>query len=51
MRAGVGWGPGIVGELRLEMRERSSETYSIEAGKPTITRDIMRRTGSRSPRS
>ncbi|SDB73835.1 PAS domain S-box-containing protein [Belnapia rosea] len=40
LRAGVGWDPGIVGKLRLEMRERSSETYSIKAGKPTITRDI-----------
>ncbi|SDB74818.1 PAS domain S-box protein [Belnapia rosea] len=40
VRAGVGWDPGIVGKLRLEMRERSSETFSIEAGRPVITRDI-----------
>jgi two-component sensor histidine kinase len=40
VRAGVGWRPGIVGETRLPMGERSSEAYSIEAGRPVITRDI-----------
>ena len=40
LRAGVGWPSGVVGRLRLEMRDHSSETYSIKAGKPTITRDI-----------
>ncbi|TDH58081.1 GAF domain-containing protein [Dankookia rubra] len=40
VRAGVGWARSIVGELRVEMGERSSETYSIEAGKPVVTRDI-----------
>jgi PAS domain S-box-containing protein len=40
VRAGIGWDPGIIGKLRLEMSERSSETYSIKVGKPVITRDI-----------
>lgn len=40
VRAGVGWRPNIVGKLRLPMSERSSETYSIEAGQPVLTRDI-----------
>ena len=40
MRAGVGWKPGLVGKMRLPMQERSSETYSITAGKPVITQDI-----------
>jgi two-component sensor histidine kinase len=40
MRAGIGWKPGFVGKMRLPMRERSSETYSIKAGKPVITQDI-----------
>ncbi|MFL5252188.1 MAG: GAF domain-containing protein [Rhodopila sp.] len=40
VRAGVGWKPDIVGQLRLSMSERSSETFSIEAGKPVITQDI-----------
>ena len=40
VRAGVGWRPGVVGETRLPMHERSSEAYSIEAARPVITRDI-----------
>lgn len=40
VRAGVGWRPGIVGERRLPMSERSSETYSINAGRPVISQDI-----------
>jgi GAF domain-containing protein len=40
MRAGVGWKPGLVGNIRLPMNEHSSETYSIKAGKPVITQDI-----------
>jgi PAS domain S-box-containing protein len=40
VRAGVGWPSGVVGHLRLEMRDRSSETYSIRVGKPVITHDI-----------
>ncbi|HEV7265610.1 MAG TPA: PAS domain S-box protein [Falsiroseomonas sp.] len=40
VRAGVGWKPEVVGSLRLSMREHSSESFSIEAGKPVITRDI-----------
>ena len=40
VRAGVGWKPDIVGRLRLPMREHSSETFSIKAGKPVITQDI-----------
>ncbi|HVG47619.1 MAG TPA: hypothetical protein VM899_05730, partial [Rubellimicrobium sp.] len=29
VRAGVGWAPGVVGHMRLPMRERSSETFAI----------------------
>jgi two-component sensor histidine kinase len=42
MRAGIGWKPGLVGKLRLPMNERSSETYSIKAGKPVVTQDISK---------
>ena len=42
VRAGVGWDPDVVGRVRLEMAERSSESFSIEAGKPVITRDIRK---------
>jgi hypothetical protein len=40
VKAGVGWRPGIVGEKRLPMGERSSETYSIQVAQPVITQDI-----------
>jgi PAS domain S-box-containing protein len=40
VRAGVGWKPDVVGRLRLEMREHSSETFSIKLGKPVVTQDI-----------
>jgi PAS domain S-box-containing protein len=42
VRAGVGWEPGIVGRLRLPMREPSSETFAIKEGKPIITQDIRK---------
>ncbi|MBQ0819499.1 PAS domain S-box protein [Microvirga sp. HBU67558] len=40
VRAGVGWARDIVGQVRLPMNERSSETYSIRKRKPVITQDI-----------
>ncbi len=40
VRAGVGWRPGIVGRMRIRMGERSSETYSIDQGRPVISPDI-----------
>ena len=42
LRAGVGWPAGLVGKLCLEMRDHTSETYSIKAGKPIITQDISK---------
>jgi len=42
VRAGVGWDPGIVGRLRLPVREPSSETFAIKEGVPTITQDIRK---------
>jgi two-component sensor histidine kinase len=42
VRAGVGWGPGIVGRQRIPMGVRSSEAYAIEVAKPVITKDIRR---------
>ncbi len=44
MKAGVGWKSGVVGNVRLPMGERSSESYSIEAGKPVITRNVAEET-------
>ncbi len=42
VRAGVGWAADIVGRVRLEMGERSSETFSIRTAASVITRDIAR---------
>jgi len=42
VRAGVGWQPGVVGVVHLPMCERSSETYSIEAGVPVFTPNISK---------
>jgi PAS domain S-box-containing protein len=42
VRAGVGWDPGIVGNLRIPREENSSETFAIAAGEPVITQDISK---------
>jgi two-component sensor histidine kinase len=42
VRAGVGWKPGIVGEMQLPMSERTSESHAIRAGRPVITNDISK---------
>jgi PAS domain S-box-containing protein len=44
VRAGVGWPPDIVGHVRLPLGERSSETYSINEGRPVISQDIGKET-------
>ena len=40
VRAGVGWQPGVVGQARISLGERSSEAYSIKVSRPVITPDI-----------
>ena len=42
VRAGVGWDEGVVGKLRLPMRERSSETFAIRERRPVISQDISK---------
>ena len=42
VRAGVGWASDVVGKVRIPMGERSSESYSIKAGKPVISQDITK---------
>jgi PAS domain S-box-containing protein len=44
VRAGVGWKPGIVGHMRLSLRERSSEAYAIRKCEPVVTPDIATET-------
>lgn len=38
--AGVGWRPGIVGDMRLPLGEHSSETFAIRQGRPVVTQDV-----------
>jgi hypothetical protein len=40
IRAGIGWGPDIVGQFRLDLSQRSSEAYAIHKVEPVITNDI-----------
>jgi GAF domain-containing protein len=40
VRAGYGWKPGVVGKVRVDLGERSSEAYAIEEAKPVITNDL-----------
>jgi PAS domain S-box-containing protein len=40
VRAGVGWAPDVVGTVRLQMSDRSSETYAIEAAAPVVMQNI-----------
>jgi two-component sensor histidine kinase len=42
MKAGIGWAPGLVGQKRLSMDERSSEAFAIEQGAPVVTQDISK---------
>lgn len=42
VKAGIGWPPGIVGQKRLSMNERSSEAYAIEKAEPVVTQDIRK---------
>ncbi len=44
VRAGVGWKPGVVGEARVELSEKSSEAFAIEKSEPVITQDIRTET-------
>ena len=44
VRAGVGWGPNVVGRLRLPMSVHSSETFSIREAVPVISQDIRTET-------
>lgn len=42
VRAGCGWNPGVVGETRISLNDRSSEAYAIEKSIPVITNDLAR---------
>ncbi|MDH2327714.1 PAS domain S-box protein [Cereibacter sp. SYSU M97828] len=41
VRAGTGWPEGVVGRVRIAMNAHSSESFSIRAKEPVISRDIL----------
>ncbi|MCL9998976.1 MAG: PAS domain-containing protein [Erythrobacter sp.] len=40
IRAGVGWNPGVVGQERVSLTEKSSEAFAVAKAVPVITNDI-----------
>jgi two-component sensor histidine kinase len=40
VRAGVGWRPGVVGEVKLKASEDTSEGHALRTGEPVISGDI-----------
>lgn len=40
VRAGVGWKPGVVGKVRLQLDEGSSEGHAISTGEPVMSANI-----------
>ncbi|SHJ88047.1 Two-component sensor histidine kinase, contains HisKA and HATPase domains [Roseomonas rosea] len=40
VRAGLGWRPGVVGEIRLPLDERSSEGHALKSGDPVTSPNI-----------
>ena len=44
VRAGVGWKPGVVGEVTLRVTDKSSEGHALITGEPMISPDIDQET-------
>jgi len=44
VRAGVGWKPGVVGQVTLKAVEGTSEGYALKTGEPMISPDIATET-------
>jgi len=42
VRAGVGWKPGVVGEVKLKVEDGTSEGHAIRTGEAVISADIDR---------
>lgn len=40
VRAGIGWKPGVVGEVTLQLQDESSEGHALKTGEPVISPDI-----------
>ena len=49
VRAGVGWKPGVVGQVTLRATDDTSEGHAIKTGEPMVSSDIARETRFRYP--
>jgi len=49
VRAGVGWKPGVVGEVTLMATDDTSEGHALRTGEPMISPDIDQETRFRYP--
>jgi len=49
VRAGVGWKPGVVGEVTLKATDDTSEGHALKTGEPMISPDIETETRFRYP--
>ncbi|WP_458096378.1 HWE histidine kinase domain-containing protein [Roseomonas sp. WA12] len=44
VRAGIGWKPGVVGQIRIPLQDESSEGHALKTGEPVISPDIDQET-------
>ena len=44
LRAGVGWKPGVVGEVTVRVMDNTSEGYALKTGEPMVSPDIAKET-------
>ena len=44
VRAGIGWGPDVVGKARVGAEERSPAGFALKTGAPVISEDLSRET-------
>ncbi len=49
VRAGVGWKPGVVGEVTIKVSDATSEGVALKTGEPMISPDIDQETRFRYP--
>ncbi len=49
VRAGVGWKPGVVGQMTIKVVDGTSEGYALKSGEPMVSPDIATETRFRYP--
>lgn len=49
VRAGIGWNHGVVGDERISLSDKTSESFAIETAEPVVTQDVADETRFRFP--